>query len=111
MKYAANSLDYQWMPFTANRSFKADPRLLVKGEGQQAHRDLLTGGSNLIELAGIGSVCDRLGKAQKPVCLTSHGRGHDHHLMTSAVPLRNALGNIQDALCRSHRGATIFVND
>ena len=33
MKYAANSLDYQWMPFTANRQFKADPRLFVRGEG------------------------------------------------------------------------------
>ena len=33
MKYAANSLDFQWMPFTANRQFKADPRLFVRGEG------------------------------------------------------------------------------
>jgi beta-alanine--pyruvate transaminase len=33
MRYAANTLEYQWMPFTANRDFKADPRLLVKGEG------------------------------------------------------------------------------
>ena len=33
MKYAANSLEYQWMPFTANRQFKADPRLFVRGEG------------------------------------------------------------------------------
>ena len=33
MRYATNTLEYQWMPFTANRAFKADPRLLVKGEG------------------------------------------------------------------------------
>lgn len=33
MRYAANTLEYHWMPFTANRDFKADPRLLVKGEG------------------------------------------------------------------------------
>ncbi|MFO1349875.1 MAG: aspartate aminotransferase family protein [Gammaproteobacteria bacterium] len=33
MRYAANTLEYQWMPFTANRDFKADPRLLVRGEG------------------------------------------------------------------------------
>jgi beta-alanine--pyruvate transaminase len=33
MRYATNTLDYQWMPFTANRAFKADPRLLVKAEG------------------------------------------------------------------------------
>ena len=33
MKYTANTLEYHWMPFTANRDFKADPRLLVRGEG------------------------------------------------------------------------------
>ncbi len=33
MKYATNSLDYQWMPFTANRTFKENPRLIVRAEG------------------------------------------------------------------------------
>lgn len=33
MKYAANTLEYFWMPFTANRDFKAHPRLFVRGEG------------------------------------------------------------------------------
>jgi len=33
MQYTANTLENQWMPFTANRAFKADPRLMVKGEG------------------------------------------------------------------------------
>ena len=33
MKYATNSLEYYWMPFTANRDFKQRPRLLTKGEG------------------------------------------------------------------------------
>ncbi len=33
MKYAANTLEYYWMPFTANRDFKAHPRLFVRGEG------------------------------------------------------------------------------
>ena len=32
-QYAANTLENQWMPFTANREFKADPRLLVRGQG------------------------------------------------------------------------------
>lgn len=31
--FAANSLEAHWMPFTANRAFKADPRLLVKSQG------------------------------------------------------------------------------
>ena len=29
----AAGLDAHWMPFTANRSFKADPRILVEGKG------------------------------------------------------------------------------
>ena len=33
MKYATNSLDYQWMPFTSNRAFKENPRLIVRAEG------------------------------------------------------------------------------
>ena len=33
MQYTSNSLESHWMPFTANREFKEDPRLVVKGEG------------------------------------------------------------------------------
>ena len=33
MQYTANTLENHWMPFTGNRDFKADPRLMVKGEG------------------------------------------------------------------------------
>ena len=33
MQYTANTLENHWMPFTANRDFKNDPRLVVKGEG------------------------------------------------------------------------------
>ena len=33
MQYTANSLENQWMPFTSNREFKENPRLIVKGEG------------------------------------------------------------------------------
>ncbi len=29
----ANSLEEHWMPFTANRDFKQNPRIIVKGEG------------------------------------------------------------------------------
>ncbi len=31
--FSANSLEAHWMPFTGNRDFKADPRLLVRSEG------------------------------------------------------------------------------
>jgi beta-alanine--pyruvate transaminase len=33
MSYAVNSLEHQWMPFTSNKDFKADPRLIVRAEG------------------------------------------------------------------------------
>ncbi len=34
--FTPNSLEAHWMPFTANKAFKADPRLLVKSEGVYA---------------------------------------------------------------------------
>lgn len=33
MQFTANSLEHHWMPFTANRAFKRDPRIVVAGEG------------------------------------------------------------------------------
>ena len=33
MQITANSLEHLWMPFTANREFKASPRLCTRGEG------------------------------------------------------------------------------
>ncbi len=33
MPYAANALEHHWMPFTANRDFKAAPRIVTEGRG------------------------------------------------------------------------------
>ena len=33
MQYATNTLENYWMPFTANRSFKQNPKLFVRAEG------------------------------------------------------------------------------
>jgi beta-alanine--pyruvate transaminase len=33
LSYDVNSLESHWMPFTANRDFKANPRMVVKSEG------------------------------------------------------------------------------
>ena len=33
MQYTANSLEEHWMPFSGNRDFKENPRLIVKSEG------------------------------------------------------------------------------
>ncbi|MCP5150210.1 MAG: aspartate aminotransferase family protein [Ectothiorhodospiraceae bacterium] len=51
MKLATNSLEHYWMPFTANRDFKAHPRLLVKGKGvyywSHEGKQILDGSSGL----------------------------------------------------------------
>lgn len=33
MRYPTNDLEHYWMPFTANKSFKANPRLMVSSRG------------------------------------------------------------------------------
>jgi beta-alanine--pyruvate transaminase len=33
MKFTTNDLEPHWLPFTANKAFKKDPRIIVKGEG------------------------------------------------------------------------------
>ena len=51
MPYTANALSSHWMPFTANRDFKSDPRLLVRAEGMwywtHAGARILDGASGL----------------------------------------------------------------
>ncbi|MFC6856466.1 aminotransferase class III-fold pyridoxal phosphate-dependent enzyme [Marivibrio halodurans] len=55
MKYEANSLENLWMPFTANRDFKASPRLVVKSEGVYLWNHeggrLIDGSSSLFNVA------------------------------------------------------------
>ena len=33
MPFDVNSLEHHWMPFSGNRDFKTNPRLVVKSEG------------------------------------------------------------------------------
>ena len=33
MRYATNTLEHHWMPFTANRSFKDNPKFIVRAQG------------------------------------------------------------------------------
>ncbi len=59
MAYATNTLENHWMPFTANRDFKADPRLVVRAEGMHywthTSRQVLDGASGLFcSAAGHG---------------------------------------------------------
>ena len=60
MQYTANSLENHWMPFTSNRDFKADPRLMVKAKGMHYWNHK---GEKLID-ASSGLFC----------CAAGHGR-------------------------------------
>ncbi|MNU85225.1 Omega-amino acid--pyruvate aminotransferase [compost metagenome] len=60
---AANDLDPFWMPFTANRSFKAQPRLL--GSAKDMHYFTPDGRSILDGTAGLW--CVNAGHARKPI--------------------------------------------
>ena len=55
MQYTANTLENQWKPFTANRDFTAEPRLLVRGEGvyywDHNGSKVLDGSSGLFRIA------------------------------------------------------------
>ena len=54
-KFATNSLEQHWMPFTANREFKNAPRLVTKSEGMylwnQNGDRLIDGSSGLFNVA------------------------------------------------------------
>ncbi|MBH88870.1 MAG: aspartate aminotransferase family protein [Magnetovibrio sp.] len=63
MQYTANTLDNQWMPFTANRDFKSDPRLVVKGEGINYTNH---NGDNIID-GSSGLFCCAAGHGRKEI--------------------------------------------
>lgn len=60
MHYTANTLENHWMPFTSNREFKAEPRLMVKAQGMHYWNHK---GEKLID-ASSGLFC----------CAAGHGR-------------------------------------
>ena len=62
MTLPVNSLEEHWMPFTANRDFKQDPRLVVRSEGVHLwdHR----GGRLLDGCAGLFCVAAGHGRAE-----------------------------------------------
>jgi beta-alanine--pyruvate transaminase len=54
-RFVTNSLEHHWMPFTANRDFKAAPRLITRSEGMylwnQNGERLIDGSSGLFNVA------------------------------------------------------------
>src|SRR5204863_287742 len=62
------SLDVYWMPFTPNREFKADPLLIVRGEGMYLWNDR---GEKLIDAAS-GMFCCAAGHGRKEIADAVH---------------------------------------
>jgi len=63
MHYAANTLENHWMPFTTNRDFKTDPRLMVKAQGLYYWNHK---GEKLID-ASSGLFCCAAGHGRKEI--------------------------------------------
>ncbi len=62
------SLDEYWMPFTPNRDFKADPKIVVRAEGMYYWNDR---GGKLID-ASSGLFCVNAGHARKEIAEAVH---------------------------------------
>ena len=62
------SLDEYWMPFTPNREFKAQPRLVVRAEGMYYWNDR---GEKIIDAAS-GMFCCAAGHARKEIAEAVH---------------------------------------
>ncbi|MFQ5545548.1 MAG: aspartate aminotransferase family protein [Acidiferrobacterales bacterium] len=69
MNISSEKLEHHWMPFTANRDFKANPRIFVSGEGvyYKSHegKRILDGSSGLFCVAaghGRREIADAVGK-------------------------------------------------
>lgn len=62
------SLDEFWMPFTPNRDFKADPRIVVRAEGMYYYNDR---GEKIID-ASSGLFCVAAGHGRKAIADAVH---------------------------------------
>ena len=66
MPFDVNSLEHHWMPFSGNRDFKTNPRLVVKSEGMYCWDykggQLIDGSSGLFchQLAMVGVKLQKL---------------------------------------------------
>jgi beta-alanine--pyruvate transaminase len=92
-----NSLDSFWMPFTPNRAFKADPRMVVRAEGMHYYtpdgRAVLDGTSGLWCCAaghGVKRIVEAIQRAAAELdYATTFNLGHP-----SAFEFANRLGQI-----------------
>ena len=65
MPFDVNSLEHHWMPFSGNRDFKTNPRLVVKSEGMYCWDYK---GGQLID-GSSGLFCTPAGHGRREICL------------------------------------------
>ena len=109
MQHTANSLENYWMPFTPNRDFKADPRLVTRSEGvycwDYKGGRILDGSSGLFCVAaghGREEIANAVAEQLKANDYTApFGLGH---------PGSFALARKVASLCPEEIGHVFFVN-
>ncbi|MCH9671220.1 MAG: aspartate aminotransferase family protein [Gammaproteobacteria bacterium] len=70
MSAAVNTLEHLWMPFTSNRDFKNDPRIVVRGEGVH----YWTHDGNRILDGSSGLFCCALGHGRREIADAVHAQ-------------------------------------
>ena len=86
MNLPVNTLEHHWMPFSANRDFKAEPRLLVKASGvhYENHK-----GTKTID-ASSGLFCSSLGHCRAEIAKAVHDQlltlDYSPHFNVAAPP-------------------------
>ena len=98
MPFETNSLEEHWMPFTGNRDFKANPRLIVKSEGMYCWDykggQVIDGSSALFCTPAVTAV----GKSPRPF-MHRCARTTTRRISSWVTPARLNLPSVLPACC------------
>ena len=106
---APNSLEAHWMPFTGNRAFKADPRLVVKSQGVYAWDH---NGNKIVD-GSSGLFCVAAGHGRKEIADAVHAALLENDYVApfqSAQPTSFALAQKVANICPEEINHVFFTN-
>ena len=83
---------------------------LLQRHGQQSNGHLLPGRDQHVHFPGRGFFHDVVGQTNKTVGFPTHGRYHNHHVMTFLAEAAYLFCNRFNPFCGAHRSATEFLN-
>jgi len=104
-----NSLEAHWMPFTGNRAFKADPRLVVKSQGVYAWDH---NGNKIVD-GSSGLFCVAAGHGRKEIADAVHAALLENDYVApfqSAQPTSFALAQKVANICPEEINHVFFTN-